>query len=339
MSSFASRLRAALILTLLTVVCLTGCGGREVAKTSVITEPAFELAREYGDDALSVRYEISQTSATVVDRVVARLTASTPDGAPTLFPDPNGSFGEWRLVDFRVRRPSLDDNGLTVSGAAYWLEPFLAGAYTIPPMMVLLEDNATSIVTDAIAVDIVSMFDDDSTTPTLRDIAPLAAIPPSPWRHAMSVLVALIVIALVVLLVDRHRRALALARIPKPAHELALTELERLLAAGLWARGEFDAFYTRLSAVLRVYIERRFGVHAPARTTEEFLGEIATSPDFDRDWPTTLADFLTECDLIKFAGALPDDTMRDSSVSVCRRFIAETRPLATTESVKEEAVE
>ena len=56
-----------------------------------------------------------------------------------------------------------------------------------------------------------------------------------------------------------------------PAHEQAYRELERLLARELIEKGQVKEFYAGVSGVLRRYIENRFGLKAPERTTEEFL--------------------------------------------------------------------
>ena len=66
-----------------------------------------------------------------------------------------------------------------------------------------------------------------------------------------------------------------------------------------------ERFATRVSEVVRTYLEERFGLHAPDRTTEEFLGELATSVALESRHKALLADFLTGCDLVKFARHQP----------------------------------
>jgi hypothetical protein len=77
---------------------------------------------------------------------------------------------------------------------------------------------------------------------------------------------------------------------------------ERLREA--WAFIETpEKFCTYLSEVVRVYLEERFGLHAPDRTTEEFLTELSASPVLDRRHCDLVGTFLQHCDLVKFARA------------------------------------
>src|SRR5690606_36020552 len=56
----------------------------------------------------------------------------------------------------------------------------------------------------------------------------------------------------------------------RPAHEIALERLERLLASGLLANGQTDVFVERLmDEVLRDYLTQRFSLSAGTRTTRE----------------------------------------------------------------------
>ena len=49
--------------------------------------------------------------------------------------------------------------------------------------------------------------------------------------------------------------------------------------------GRIKEFYQRISDILRHYIENRFGLHAPERTTEEFLVELKPSEVLDARSP------------------------------------------------------
>src|SRR5690606_20874216 len=62
-----------------------------------------------------------------------------------------------------------------------------------------------------------------------------------------------------------------------PPHVTALRALARLRNAPRTTPEEVERFYTEVSQVLRRYLEDRFGLHAPERTTEEFLPEVERS--------------------------------------------------------------
>jgi hypothetical protein len=67
-----------------------------------------------------------------------------------------------------------------------------------------------------------------------------------------------------------------------------------------------ERFCTLLSEIVRVYLEERFGLRAPDRTTEEFLSGLQDSVALGQVHKRLLEDFLTQCDLVKFAKGDPD---------------------------------
>ena len=115
---------------------------------------------------------------------------------------------------------------------------------------------------------------------------------------------------------------------PVPPHEVAYDALRRLLALRLIEKGEIERFFVFLSAILREYIESRFGVHAPERTTEEFLEE-ATRHRALESHRARLGEFLRLCDQVKFARYQPDDSTIQQAFDVVKRFIAETTGTTT----------
>jgi HAMP domain-containing protein len=79
------------------------------------------------------------------------------------------------------------------------------------------------------------------------------------------------------------------------------------------------------SEVIRNYIEKRFAVIATQRTTEEFLQSLLQSPNEElvRHRPL-LAEFLQQCDFVKFAGASLAVTDMESLYQSARGFVLET---------------
>jgi hypothetical protein len=115
-----------------------------------------------------------------------------------------------------------------------------------------------------------------------------------------------------------------------PPHIWALGQLDDLLAAKLIERGMVHEFYYRLSGIVRTYIELRFGLMAPERTTEEFLVEAERSDALGWGHKDLLGEFLGACDLVKYARHEPRGAEIDASTQAARRFISETRPASAT---------
>lgn len=102
----------------------------------------------------------------------------------------------------------------------------------------------------------------------------------------------------------------------------------RRLTAALDVLHDPERFATRVSEVVRTYLEERFGLHAPERTTEEFLAELSTSASLDTRHKAVLEGFLTRCDLVKFARAEPGPTELTELHDAASRLVEETSPVA-----------
>ncbi|HTQ02551.1 MAG TPA: DUF4381 family protein [Polyangiaceae bacterium] len=134
--------------------------------------------------------------------------------------------------------------------------------------------------------------------PDIRDIRGPIAIPsvwPTVLLVAGALAGALVVAAVVVAVVRRVRRS----RLKTPA-QTALERLEQ--ARSLAMEGHAAELGEVISETVRAYVEARFDLRAPKRTTEEFLHDLASANDSPvarhRD---ALAAFLGACDLAMFA--------------------------------------
>jgi hypothetical protein len=79
------------------------------------------------------------------------------------------------------------------------------------------------------------------------------------------------------------------------------------------------------SEVIRNYIERRFNVIATQRTTEEFLQTLLQSSNETlAGHRALLAEFLQQCDFVKFAGASLAVTDMEALFQSARGFVLET---------------
>ena len=83
-----------------------------------------------------------------------------------------------------------------------------------------------------------------------------------------------------------------------------------------------------VSDVIRVYLEERFNLHAPDRTTEEFLEELRQSSRLNEEHKALLENFLIKCDLVKFARQEPTEPELRDLLDSALRLIDETREVA-----------
>lgn len=110
----------------------------------------------------------------------------------------------------------------------------------------------------------------------------------------------------------------------EPAHVIAFRELELLRSESLWQKGETKNYYTRLTEILRQYLEDRYGVFSLELTTSETL-EALVRTGFKKDESyNRLKSVLTGADLVKFAKYRPEPSENDASFDNSWTFVSET---------------
>lgn len=123
---------------------------------------------------------------------------------------------------------------------------------------------------------------------------------------------------------------------PIPAHIRA----RQKLAGALELIAQPKPFCVEVSDVTRHYLEERFNFHAPERTTEEFLRELAGTDLLSPDQKESLGRFLESCDLVKFARYEPGEAELRALHESAVRLVDETepRPVAGVETANETPV-
>ena len=92
-----------------------------------------------------------------------------------------------------------------------------------------------------------------------------------------------------------------------------------------------QAFGVSASDTIRDYIEKRFEVVATRQTTEEFLHALLHSPnEVLVRHRASLAQFLQQCDFVKFTGGSLAINDMESLLQAARAFVLETDGLAVT---------
>jgi len=154
----------------------------------------------------------------------------------------------------------------------------------------------------------------------IRDIRGPKAVPGS-WM-VPAALVGALVVALLAYAVWRRRHRVAGRR------TLTLSEqtLERLESTRpLMRPATAREFGIAASEAIREYIEKRFDVVATQRTTEEFLQALLqSSNEALARHRSLLAEFLQQCDFVKFAGASLAVMDMESLFRSARGFVLET---------------
>lgn len=151
--------------------------------------------------------------------------------------------------------------------------------------------------------------------------------------------VILLIIAVAVLTiygVRRYRKQGSLLP-PKPEtppHIEAMERLQRLKNRKLWEHGHEKEYYTLLTDILRLYLERRFGINAMEMTTNQIMSVLADDKSMLGS-NSKIRQVLDMADFVKFAKVrpLPDDNVKAFENAV--KFVEDTTPKPETEPESE----
>ncbi|MBU0728997.1 MAG: BatD family protein [Proteobacteria bacterium] len=316
-----------IIMVALLCLLVSGCE-RKAPETAEISTA---ITKSFEQGPAKILLVVDTNEITVADRITLSLTTIAPEGYEVVMPNPENSFGEFTVVDFSNTEPFLAADNTIRRMRTYILEPFLAGVYTIPSLTIIFnpgkETKPLEISTEELAVTVKSLLPENTTRPDIADIADIVEPPPDrTLLYSLAAIFALLAIAALVYWFYFHKNKPEKQAPPVPAHIRAYQELDALVALGLVERGEIKRFYSKVSDIFRHYIENRFFIKAPEQTTEEFFGELGSNQIIPSQHKPQLKNFLTHCDLVKFAKHRPSDEKTRETVGLLRNFIKETEP-------------
>lgn len=111
---------------------------------------------------------------------------------------------------------------------------------------------------------------------------------------------------------------------PRPAHVIALSELDTLLKSRLIEEGQFKAYYQGLSEVIRHYFDRRYEGQGVEMTSDE-IRDLLYPLDLGSEVMMCVEDFLSETDLVKFADFNPSTQAVDRVTRTAYRVVRLTQ--------------
>ena len=256
--------------------------------------------------------------------IAMTVSASAPEGASVRLPVLDRTLGAF---DVRPDGRPLRGGGTDLLQAT--LVAWDAGPVEVPAMEVkatLADGTEATVTLPAVTVDLASLVGDDTPlTELASDIRGPVDIETGRWTW-WAVAAAAAVAALAFTWWLRSRGAAPPPQPPLPPAEWARRELDRLDADDLPRRGDVDGFFVRLSTIVRTYIEGRFAIAAPDRTTQEFLREASAHPDLAGERSRELGAFLRTADMVKFAAARPPEDTCAAAMRAMRAFVESTAP-------------
>ncbi len=337
-SALAARLQAPPVAPAAAQTMLEGITVTVTALRALVEvgEPIEFTIRFEGESAASARIDIGET---LEDASEAASEAASDDTTTAIEPDPNapvdpstnatpvvvrGTFDVLKLT-----QPVRDDAGVWT--AHLTLSCYDAGTITPPSITVQWmsvvgsdaqeRDGLVALPTIIIQSIVGETYDSKQ----FRDIRGTVEIiePWQLWLWIISTVVVIAIVACVVYFLTRPKPI-----VPIPAHVWALSELTRIEAQALPAKGEFGGYYDALTAVVRTYIARRYEIPADRQTTREFLRAAQTHHLFPATQTEQLRHLLRLADLVKFANATAERSECDLHLAQARALVELTREVA-----------
>lgn len=297
------------------VLLLAGCG-----------RPADPLA----PDSFTAHAVLSTNRITVGGPAVLTMTARHPEGSAVRFPAP-ANDGDTIILD-RTSVQRKQGRGLLETQETIRLTSFRTGERR------LAGDTAVCRFADGteaaqplpeLMLQVQSVLNETNAA-ALSDIKDIVRPPfrPAPLVWVLLAVALLAVVAGAAALLLRRKPRAVPAPPPLPPDVIARRALDEL-RAGPWIP---EPFFTRLSLILRTYLEGRFRIQAPESTTEELTRAMMTDRRLNTREQQSLLDFLTQADLVKFARAGAEQDVMQCALDIVARFIDETPPPASAET-------
>ncbi len=262
---------------------------------------------EMSKQLIEVKVSIDKSSVKIGDIISYTIKVDAASNVWFNIPSFSENIGGLAVYNWHKNEKEYHPNGRVTQTQTSELETYLVDDYEILPTNIIYAINGKTnyISGTPIYIEVTSVASTNDAFSGIRDIkgpVSIQSIIKKKSKMFLSVILAALLVTLtVILLVRKRKEAEKVVVPPTPAHIIAYTALKELEAKQLIEKNHIKEFYYELSNILRHYIEDRFALKAPERTTEEFLLELNNDINFPKEYRELLKKFLTESDLVKFA--------------------------------------
>ncbi len=178
---------------------------------------------------------------------------------------------------------------------------------------------------------------------TIRDIADIEWVMPT-LAEMLPYILGFLGLGLIVFLViyfwpGRRQKIEEKKPVKKiePPHIIALRDLDKLKAQKLWQHKQVKEYYTKLTQIIRTYIENQFGVLAMEETTGEILHDIRDRGLDKKINMAQLEELLNLADLIKFAKGEAQPEENIEQLEIAYNFVKSSRNVLVEDAAQKVA--
>ena len=286
---------------------------------------------------------VDTTAVKIGEQLNYTLQIKADSTAQVLFPE-TPVFAPFELLEsFPVDTLKAQSHYLYTK--KYALIQFDSGDYFLPQQQVMVDGFSKIAALIPIRVNTVEV---DTLKQNLYDIKPLTAVEKDYAALISRILwglaIGLLLLGMLYTYLFQKRKKELKAR-ELPPFERAIEELKALENERLTKQEEFKAYYSRLTEVVRRYLEEEAKIDALESTSEELLSKLtlrkdAGSLDLDNNTLKSLRTVLQNADLVKFAKSLPEVHTATEDRKVVQHVVIETKealPEPTEEELRQKA--
>lgn len=220
------------------------------------------------------------------------------------------------------------------------VQSFDSGLYRLPEFVYVSGGDSARSNSVVLKVDPVHATAEDPIAGLAQTVAPAGSsfwdfLPDWLYYRWWLLLTGLLAVGAGIWVLRRRRPAEAVSvrsvKVTDP-YEDARTKLEELKGRKLWETGQEKEYFTELTEILRVYLQRRFGINAMEMTSRQIMSALADRTDV-RDKRPYMRRILDMADFVKFAKVrpLPDDNV--AAWNSAMAFVEETKPVPVLHEV------
>jgi len=314
-----------------------------LTKLSLFLSIAFAL---YGqNDLIEVQSMVDTAEIYIGDQINYSLVIKHDKDLRIEQPGEGLHLGMFEIKAFDFSEP-LEEDGFITQRYDFTISVFDTGSFTIPPFPVAYFPDTTNQykIIEAAPIDIyVNSLLSGEDAPELKGIKPPLDFP-FDYMFLYTVIALAVLLATVVYIAYRKWKSkketgFLFSAPPKsrPAHEVALGALNELYNSDLLDRQEYKLFFSKLSEIIRIYLEGRFFISALEETTYEILRDIKSHLDEKNIMQLTF--ILEQSDLVKFAKYIPESATINKLKSESELFINDTKIILKEEKTNEQEAE
>lgn len=288
---------------------------------------------------VTIDAELDSSSIIIGDQAILHIQITKPVAESIVIPQFTDTLVKGiDIISITKIDTTLVDDKQNIQFSIY-LTSFEPGDYIIPAIKFVGENDTYQTPLFPLLVKPFNINPDDE---KLNDIKPILQMPFS-WKTffkwtAIVLLVLALVAGIVYILVKYvFKKKIPLVKSKEeiiPPHIIAIQELDKIKAEKLWQQGKVKEYYSAITDVIRVYLERRFDIPALEMTTHELVKLISTNPE-TLPIKDTLSELLHLSDIVKFAKYIPLNSDNDLSLIHSYFIIDKTKIEPITEPTSE----